>query len=75
MGIPKQQQQYTVEQLIALNPYNPDILPDLETFVNEQVRLTNFSFLFISFVFLPESPLPIGDLGFVMMLPLLSCLL
>lgn len=28
---------YTVEQLIAVNPYNPDILPDLENYVNEQV--------------------------------------
>lgn len=28
---------YTVEQLVALNPYNPDILPDLENYVNEQV--------------------------------------
>lgn len=36
---PKQQQQvsYTVEQLVAVNPYNPDILPDLENYVNEQV--------------------------------------
>lgn len=29
---------YTVEQLVAVNPYNPDILPDLENYVNEQVR-------------------------------------
>lgn len=28
---------YAVEQLIAVNPYNPDILPDLESYVNEQV--------------------------------------
>lgn len=28
---------YTVEQLVAVNPYNPDILPDLENYVNEQV--------------------------------------
>jgi hypothetical protein len=28
---------YTVEDLVALNPYNPDILNDLEKFVNEQV--------------------------------------
>ncbi|KAK6126699.1 hypothetical protein DH2020_039556 [Rehmannia glutinosa] len=27
---------YTVEQLVAVNPYNPDILPDLENYVNEQ---------------------------------------
>lgn len=32
-----QQVSYTVEQLIAVNPYNPDILPDLENYVNEQV--------------------------------------
>jgi translation initiation factor 3 subunit K len=30
--------QYTVEQLVAVNPYNPDILNDLENYVNEQVR-------------------------------------
>jgi len=29
---------YTVEDLVALNPYNPDILNDLEKFVNEQVN-------------------------------------
>ncbi|KAF5748390.1 eukaryotic translation initiation factor 3 subunit K [Tripterygium wilfordii] len=36
---PQQHQQvaYTVEQLVAVNPYNPDILPDLENYVNEQV--------------------------------------
>ncbi|EPS67709.1 hypothetical protein M569_07065, partial [Genlisea aurea] len=28
---------YTVEQLIAFNPYNPEILPDIENYVNEQV--------------------------------------
>lgn len=36
-----QQQQHapiTVEQLVHLNPYNPDILPDLESYVQEQVR-------------------------------------
>jgi hypothetical protein len=27
-----------VEDLVALNPYNPDILNDLEKFVNEQVN-------------------------------------
>jgi translation initiation factor 3 subunit K len=31
---------YTVEQLVAVNPYNPDILPDLEKYVNEQVPLS-----------------------------------
>ena len=36
--------QYTVEQLVAVNPYNPDILNDLENYVNEQVRtlISNF---------------------------------
>ncbi|XP_043810469.1 eukaryotic translation initiation factor 3 subunit K isoform X2 [Manihot esculenta] len=34
---PQQQQvSFTVEQLVAVNPYNPDILPDLENYVNEQ---------------------------------------
>ncbi|CAN0901202.1 Eukaryotic translation initiation factor 3 subunit K [Linum grandiflorum] len=43
---PKQQQQqisYTVEQLVAVNPYNPDILPDLENYVNEQVASQTYS--------------------------------
>ncbi|CAA0828640.1 Eukaryotic translation initiation factor 3 subunit K [Striga hermonthica] len=34
---------YTVEQLIAVNPYNPDILPDLENYVNEQVSSQTYS--------------------------------
>ncbi|TQD77080.1 hypothetical protein C1H46_037356 [Malus baccata] len=39
--VPQQQQQQqqvalAVEQLLAVNPYNPDILPDLENYVNEQ---------------------------------------
>ncbi|KAM7277146.1 hypothetical protein ACFE04_019012 [Oxalis oulophora] len=38
-----QQQTYTVEQLVAVNPYNPDILPDLENFVNEQVASQKYS--------------------------------
>lgn len=36
-GAEKSQLAHTVEQLIAVNPYNPDILPDLENYVNEQV--------------------------------------
>lgn len=42
---PKQQggAPYTVEQLVALNPYNPDILPDLENYVNEQVSSRTYS--------------------------------
>lgn len=31
-----------VEQLVAVNPYNPDILPDLENYVNEQVRTPHY---------------------------------
>ncbi|CDP03033.1 unnamed protein product [Coffea canephora] len=34
---------YTVEQLVAVNPYNPDILPDLENFVNEQVSSQTYN--------------------------------
>ncbi|KAL6496445.1 Eukaryotic translation initiation factor 3 subunit K [Orobanche gracilis] len=34
---------YTVEQLVAVNPYNPDILPDLENYVNEQVSSRTYS--------------------------------
>lgn len=34
----KEQVSYTVEQLVAVNPYNPDILSDLENYVNEQVK-------------------------------------
>ncbi|WOH11321.1 hypothetical protein DCAR_0830802 [Daucus carota subsp. sativus] len=42
---PKQQSpmSYTVEQLVAVNPYNPDILPDLENYVNEQVSSQTYS--------------------------------
>lgn len=48
---PKQQQQqqpsisYTVEQLVAVNPYNPDILPDLENYVNEQVHISIYLYM------------------------------
>ncbi|XP_051150706.1 eukaryotic translation initiation factor 3 subunit K [Andrographis paniculata] len=34
---------YTVENLVAVNPYNPDILPDLENYVNEQVSSRTYS--------------------------------
>ncbi|XP_039144999.1 eukaryotic translation initiation factor 3 subunit K [Dioscorea cayenensis subsp. rotundata] len=37
------QQQYTVEELVAVNPYNPDILTDLENYVNEQVTNQTYS--------------------------------
>lgn len=39
----QQEESYTVEQLISLNPYNPDILPDLESYVNEQVASQTYS--------------------------------
>ncbi|KAH9615439.1 hypothetical protein KSS87_005848 [Heliosperma pusillum] len=38
-----QSTQYTVEQLVALNPYNPDILADLENYVNDQVVNGSYS--------------------------------
>ncbi|CAH9077081.1 unnamed protein product [Cuscuta europaea] len=34
---------YTVEQLLIVNPYNPDILPDLENYVNEQVSSKTYN--------------------------------
>jgi translation initiation factor 3 subunit K len=34
---------YTVEELVAVNPYNPDILNDLEVFVNEQVSSKTYN--------------------------------
>lgn len=40
---PQQQVSYTVEEMVAVNPYNPDILPELESYVNEQVQ-SAFSF-------------------------------
>ncbi|XP_008783088.2 eukaryotic translation initiation factor 3 subunit K [Phoenix dactylifera] len=39
----QQQVSYTVEQLVAVNPYNPDILTDLENYVNEQVSSQTYS--------------------------------
>eukprot|EP00249_Psilotum_nudum_P009616 c22044_g1_i1 orf=265-972(+) len=33
----------TMEQLVALNPYNPDILPELESYVREQVTSQTYS--------------------------------
>ncbi|TQE09595.1 hypothetical protein C1H46_004814 [Malus baccata] len=37
--VPQQQQVVlTVEQLLAVNPYNLDILPDLENYINEFLR-------------------------------------
>ena len=37
----------TVEQLVAVNRYNPDILPDLENYVNEQVFISILFSLFV----------------------------
>ncbi|KQK23287.1 eukaryotic translation initiation factor 3 subunit K [Brachypodium distachyon] len=34
---------YTVEELVSVNPYNPDILNDLEIFVNEQVSSQTYN--------------------------------
>nr|GFC14215.1 eukaryotic translation initiation factor 3 subunit K [Tanacetum cinerariifolium] len=34
---------YTVEHLVSVNPYNPDILPDLQNYVNEQVSSESYS--------------------------------
>ncbi|XP_068659657.1 eukaryotic translation initiation factor 3 subunit K-like [Aristolochia californica] len=41
--VQKSQVSYTVEQLLALNPYNPDILPDLENYVHEQVSSQTYN--------------------------------
>jgi len=41
---------YTVEQLVAFNRYNPDILPDLENYVNDQVSYPSISFFFHFFL-------------------------
>lgn len=30
----------TAEELVAVNPYNPDILHELENYVNDQVSLS-----------------------------------
>lgn len=35
--------QYSMEQIVAVNPYNPDILPDLEGYVQEQVNQQTYS--------------------------------
>ncbi|RRT43657.1 hypothetical protein B296_00056238 [Ensete ventricosum] len=51
MGREQQQAAYTVEQLVAVNPYNPDILTDLENYVNEQVAQSRSCSLRSSFRF------------------------
>ncbi|KMZ70758.1 putative Eukaryotic translation initiation factor 3 subunit [Zostera marina] len=38
-----QKKVYTVEELVAVNPYNPDILPDLENYINDQVSSQKYS--------------------------------
>jgi len=40
---------YTVEQLVAFNRYNPDILPDLENYVNDQVLSLTFLLFYHSY--------------------------
>ncbi|KAH0665833.1 hypothetical protein KY290_028068 [Solanum tuberosum] len=42
-GAEKSQLAITVEQFIAVNPYNPDILLDLENYVNEQVSSQSYN--------------------------------
>nr|ABK24382.1 unknown [Picea sitchensis] len=39
----QQQAPYTVVQLMAVNPYNPDLLPDLEAYVQEQVMSNTYN--------------------------------
>ncbi|CAN8327188.1 unnamed protein product [Cochlearia groenlandica] len=39
----EEQSSYTVEQLVAVNPFNPELLPDLENYVNEQVTSQTYS--------------------------------
>ncbi|GAB2224995.1 hypothetical protein Droror1_Dr00005777 [Drosera rotundifolia] len=34
---------YTVQQLVAINPYNPELLPELEKLVNEQVNSKTYN--------------------------------
>ncbi|KAF4357517.1 hypothetical protein F8388_002415 [Cannabis sativa] len=40
---PQQQVAQMVEQLLAVNPYNPEILSELENYVNEQVSSQTYS--------------------------------
>ncbi|EXC13597.1 Eukaryotic translation initiation factor 3 subunit K [Morus notabilis] len=40
---PQQQVSQMVEQLLAVNPYNPEILSELENYVNEQVSSQTYS--------------------------------
>ena len=40
MGVANEEVGYA-EKLVAVNRYNPDILPDLETHVNHQVHFLN----------------------------------
>jgi hypothetical protein len=49
LEMPGAQVPITIEQLVALNPYNPDILPDLENYVEEQVCMYFICF----FLFFP----------------------
>lgn len=41
----------TAEELVAVNPYNPDILPELENYVNDQVSLPPLLFHLHSIIF------------------------
>lgn len=42
-GNAAQKPEHTVQELVAVNPYNPDILPDLENYVNEQVASQTYN--------------------------------
>jgi len=54
---------YTVEQLVAFNRYNPDILPDLENYVNDQVIF--FIIHITKLVFIQFNSIPIISSGFI----------
>ncbi|GAA0166641.1 translation initiation factor [Lithospermum erythrorhizon] len=59
MGRELENEQYTVEELVAVNPYNPDILADLENYVNQQVASQTYNLdanlcLLRLYQFLPE---------------------
>ena len=46
-AVPQQQVAQMVEQLLAVNPYNPEILSELENYVNEQVSLPQLIYIYI----------------------------
>jgi hypothetical protein len=57
---------YTVEQLVAFNRYNPDILPDLENYVNDQVTfLLYHPYHLIRVYTIQFNSIPIISSGFI----------